>query len=864
MPAVFLLVFHLIASSSTHSQPRFLENGGPLAYGSESGFILDSPTREKIDLNGSWMYDVDGGQAGSVLIPSSYDFVGKVRFSRNFTLTPEQVDKYRFHLVMYGVNYNCEVSINGDFITNHIGGYTSFVSGIPPNTLQAGDENIIRVVTDNQLDARRSLPLRSQVWGWKNYGGILRDVFLLATPQLYIDHVVVTTATGNDLNTAEVSVTARFDGQLPAVEPPPGTKPLPGPAFYVEIVEKVSGTQVAKSQIIPLVRSGQEWQEGKTKVTFKEPRLWSPATPDLYVVRCFIVQPEGKEFSVIDQYDVNSGIRTIAVTGGDILLNGRRIVLKGVIWQEDHPVFGASIPYEELEKDVVLIKNLGANLIRFGHRPPHPYMLNLCDRYGLLAMEEIPVTKVPASVLADDYFVDLATVMMKEMVLRDRNHPSVLAWGIGDEFESSAPRARDFVQGLARVARSLDSRPLYYGSRLLLRDACTDLVELAAVNIHTTDLKQFRKDVEDWQSAHAGKPVIAAKFGTEVQHGNQNGYSDPLSYEAQARFYQQRFDVLKSLNYDGGIVWSFNDWQGDRPALTVSSGDPRMHTLGLVSERRQKRLAYDAVRAIFGGEKFVALPIGSHTESAPIIFVLSGLVVLIGAAYFYNASRRFRDSLHRSVMNAYNFFADVRDQRIVSILHSSLLGMIVSAAFSIVTASVLFHFRQDIVLDNLLSYLLITDEVKETVVYLIWDPPRFILYGALFCFLGLLLISLIVRLSAPVFRTRVQAFHAYTVTMWSTPPLLILVPVGMILYRVLESEMYVLPSLALIAALVLWVLLRFMKGVAIVFDAFPPKVYAIVTVAVVGLAALLYFYLDYTQSASVYLRFMYNTMTTSQ
>ena len=139
-----------------------------------------------MDLAGSWNYSIEGGPSGEVRIPSAYDFVGKVMFERTFEVTADQIEQYDFQFVMVGTNYNSEVSLNGDFITSHLGGHTSFAQSIPRNVLQPGRENVVRVLVDNQLDSRKTLPLRSQVWGWRNYGGILRDVFILGTPKLFI------------------------------------------------------------------------------------------------------------------------------------------------------------------------------------------------------------------------------------------------------------------------------------------------------------------------------------------------------------------------------------------------------------------------------------------------------------------------------------------------------------------------------------------------------------------------------------------------------------------------------------------------------------------------------------------------------
>ena len=160
-----------------------------------------------------------------------------------------------------------------------------------------------------------------------------------------------------------------------------------------------------------------------------------------------------------------------------------------------------------------------------------------------------------------------------------------------------------------------------------------------------------------------------------------------------------------------------------------------MHTQGLVSAGREKRLAFEAVRSIFHAEKFVALPAGNHSDGAPIIFVLAGFVLLVGIAYAYNRSRRFRESLNRSVLNSYNFFADVRDQRIVAVGHSTLLGAIVSLAVAITASGILYRFRDSMLLDASLSYLLVSDTVKSIAVTLIWNPLRFIAVVALLVFL---------------------------------------------------------------------------------------------------------------------------------
>ncbi|MGA9115689.1 MAG: glycoside hydrolase family 2 TIM barrel-domain containing protein [Bacteroidota bacterium] len=864
-PALFLLA---LFPPLLFCQHLFLESGAGLDRTPEAGFLVDTPTREKIDLSGVWSFQVRGGPSGSVRVPSAYDFVGDVEFTRRFSVTAEQLEKYDFHLVLLGVNHHCEVSVNAEFVTNHSGGYTSFIAAIPPRTIQMGTENVIKVSVANDLDTRKTIPLRSLVWGWRNYGGILRDVYIIAVPRFSVADIVARALVEDGGARARVRVRASFQGR-PGADAAALLGDGKGVAgFYVEMLDKIAGVPIGRSPVVPVTGTPARWEAGEAEVVMTAPRLWSPESPDLYVLRCCLVVSHGpgkeRTTTLLDQYEINYGLREIRIADGSLLLNGKRLILQGVVWLEDHPVWGGAMPPEALEKDIVLLKNLGANAVRFGNHPPHPYVLDLCDRYGLLALVDFPVVRAPGPVLAQEDYLEQAGGLLREMILRDRNHPCVLAWGAGDELDVSHPAGRAFVQSLLLLAGKLDERPLYAGTRMVAGDVCTDLLDIAALNAGAGDLKEFRRELAEWKRRHPGKPVVVARFGAEVQQGNRNGYSDPLSHEAQARFYIQRFDALRDLDYDGAFVWSLNDWRGDRPSLTVHSGDPWLHTMGLLSYGREKRLAYEAVRSVFRSEKFVALPIGNFTPGAPIVFVLAGLVVLIGAVWFYNGNRRFRENLNRSVMNSYNFFADVRDQRLVSLVHSTLLGLIAAAALAIVIAGFLHHERQSLVLDNLLSYLLVSDTLKELLVRLVWRPLDLIL-ALTVIFFGLLLVGTGITLAvSPLLRSRMYPFHAYAVTMWATPPLLVLVPVGMVLYRVLDSQMYALPALLLVAGLCLWVLARVLKGVAIVCDVLPFRMYLLGFLSVAGVLGIGYAYYDYSQAASVYVSFLLRLMTGSQ
>jgi len=852
--APFLLLFSL---STAFSQYRFLENGTAGYGGSDGGLFLETPTRLKIDLAGSWSYAVEGGPRGEVRIPSAYDFAARVTFERSVTIPPEQAAGYDFELVVLGVNHKSEFHLNGEYLGNHVGGYTSFVLPVPAGTLRAG-ANDIRVEADNILDVRRSVPPRTLAWGWRNYGGVLRDIYLLGVPRFSLRDVAVSSELQPDGRSAVLTVLASVQGR-PGQDSVSGRAGVPG--VYVEVVEKLTGVPVARSAVQPLERQEQGWSDVRIALPLAAPRLWSVEAPDLYLVKCVLALTAAGEQRVIDEFHQNHGFRTLRVGREDILLNGKRIVLRGVLWNEDHSAYGGALTYEEMEKDVALIKNLGANAVRFAHHPPHPYMLNLCDRYGLLALQELPLPSVPSSILAEDYVAETAASMLREMITRDRHHPSVLAWGLGDDLDVTAPATREALEALAAVARSLDQRPLYYGTRALREDLCADVVDLVLLHSTAADVKDFRREIDAWKKQYPGRPVVVGRVGTEVQPDNRNGYSDPLSYEAQAKFFLQRLEAARSAAVDGMFLWAFNDWKTDRPSVMVRSGDAWIATMGLVGQQREKRLAYEAVRAVYRGEKFAALPIGSHGSGAPIMYVIVGLVILLGVAYLYNASRRFRDSLIRSSFNSFNFFTDAREQRMVSVVHSLLLALAAALGFGVVVSSLLHRFRTHWALDNLLSLVTLYDNVKEHVIRLIWDPVASILVVTAVVLSAQLVVWLLLMAMGPLFRTRLSAYNAFVLTAWSAAPLLILVPVGMILYRLTESPFYVLPAILLPVLLLVWVVLRLLKGLAIMTDAPRLKVMVLGILLLAATGAGTYLALDQSRAVSAHLATTFRIVT---
>ncbi|MGB2868502.1 MAG: glycoside hydrolase family 2 TIM barrel-domain containing protein [Bacteroidota bacterium] len=864
-PRIFSLFLPLVSAlfliTPVFAQQRILENGQPTLRGQDAGIYPDTPLREKIDLAGTWTFSTDKETWSELKVPSSLDFEGKVTFRRKFTMDESLLQSHVFRLVAFGINYECEVFVNDVFIGKHVGGYTTTEFDIPDEALQLGPENSIQIVVDNRLNGRSTLPLRKQVWGWRNYGGILRDVYILVTPRLWISelHALPTVSTDLKVGTIRVSAVISNRGFQGLKKDSSDNRPV-NVSYMVglELVDKMSQAVVAQSLPVALSLERNKEHNVETSLTMNEPRLWSPETPELYFLRATIFSVEGKQKLAIDEMDRLIGFSHVVVGAKSFEVNGVAATLKGIVWHEDHPGVGASLTYEQMDKDVVLMKSLGANAVRFAFHPPHPYMIDLCARYGLFALEEVPVWNAPVDILSDESFQSLTDTYLREMIERDLENPAVLAWGIGDQFDSADERAAAFVRQAAAVARSLDARPVYFGSRMVYNDVCAKEVDFAAINLPSADLKNFRRLLSEWKKDHANQPVIVLSYGKEVDQNNRNGYSDPLSQEAQARFFFQQYGAIRDLKIAGSFVSSFADWRGDRPIMNVNIEDHYVHPVGLMSYDRAKRLSYEMVRALYSEEKINAIPIGTYRSSFPVAHVLSGLFVIILVGYQYTYNRRFGEAIKRAFLRSYNFFADLRDHHSVSMFQTLLLALSISITLAVVLSSILYHYRADRFADYVLTYFIVWDSLKEQFIRATWHPLAGIMAFTGCFFVGFGLLAMLVKVCSVFIRKKISWYHSYTVSVWGAMPLIFLSPVAMSLFKVMENPLYIIPSLVLIFVFLLWAFSRILKGVSVIYDLSSAKVYVGGVLVSAVLLGALFFYYDSTYALGSYFSLVVN------
>ncbi len=856
---LFLLFFislpFLFPQEKASADSLFLIGSIHPAVGTDTGLYSESPSRRKIDLAGTWQVSVNGDPSQPVEVPSAYDGVGEILYERTFTLPAELFDttSFSFRFVAYGINYYSEISINGNDIGNHSGGYTSFSLSVPREILHTG-ENTIRVRVNNFLRTHDTLPIKSQMWTPKNYGGIFRDMYLMVLPETAILDKKIHTTFLDGYTVAEMDVD--FIIRRPDTierELVPETD-IPDPSVYniaVEIYDRLRGTMLAQSRRsqVSFNNSGTIYET--VRVIARNPRLWSPDQPDLYIVS-MVLYRDGLEH---DRKNVTYGFRDISLREGNIYINDTLFRGRGVLYHEYHPLRGSAVSYEDMERDVALMKVANINLVRVAFHPPHPYLLRLFDRYGMICMIELPAVNIPGSILRNERFLTTAKNYLEEMIERDRHHASVFAWGIGDNPEMPSTGAVTYVKEMREHAQQFDNRPMYAGSQFPANDAATDHLDLAVLNIPVGMVGRVSPAIEKWKTRFVDKPLIIGKLGYYVEPGNTAGFSNSSSYEAQAHYLLQMMQSLRGYEVDAIIINSFTDWLAERPSTVSYTDDLRLHTSGILDSERRQRKGFEVVRSLYRGERTPSLTAGELPGTTPFEYIIGGFIVLIGFAYMLNSSRRFREHVNRSLLRPYNFYADVRDHRILSGFQTFYLGLLISLTMSMVFASLLQHYSNNQIMDYVFTHFLITDPAKMFFTDIIQQTWYLILFLAGLYFLMLLIVTAIVQIISLFIQTKVYLSHSFIITFWSALPLVAFIPLSMILYNVLETEFYVIPILSLIGILMLWVFFRLLKGVAVIYDVLPFRVYVLGIFILISINGIMLLVSEYAQSTFSYISF---------
>ncbi len=367
--------------------------------------------------------------------------VGGTGWYRKKFTTEKSFQNHLITILFDGVYMNSDVWLNGHHLGNHPYGYTPFYYDITAYLNPTGKENVLAIRVQNEGKNSR----------WYSGSGIYRHVWLNVTERIHVDNwgVYITTPQASG-NAATILIKTTINNEQSAQNKISVATTIISPL----------GKAVGKTENILQLQTNAASTDSQT-IKVLQPVLWSVESPKLYTA---IIEIKSGD-KIIDKTETSFGIRSIRFDADKgFLLNDKRIILKGGCIHHDNGPLGAAAIDRAEERKIELLKNAGYNAIRLSHNPPSQQLLDACDRLGMLVIDEAfdmwQLAKNPQDY--HSYFNDWWQKDLDAMMLRDRNHPSIIMWSIGNEiFEAPDTSGYRIAKMLAEEVRKLDlTRPV--------------------------------------------------------------------------------------------------------------------------------------------------------------------------------------------------------------------------------------------------------------------------------------------------------------------------------------------------------------------------------------------------------------------
>ena len=431
----------------------------------------------------------------------------------------------KIYLDVDGAMSYATVWVNGKFVGGWPYGYASWRVDLTPY-LNFGGDNVLAIRLDNPPDSSR----------WYPGGGIYRNLWLVKTAPVHLAQwgTFVTTPEVN-ASAATVKCQVNLDNDSDAT----AVVMLKNEIFELA-ADGGKGRSIAALSIDGLRIDAHQSQSNQNQIRFKNPKLWNLEKPQRYVLVTSVEQG-GK---LVDCQEMPFGIRTIQFTADNgFLLNGQRVPLNGVCDHSDLGALGTVANTRGLERQIEILKGMGCNALRTSHNPPAPELLELCDRLGMVVMDEA-FDCWKKGKKTNDYhllFDDWHEADLRALVRRDRNHPCVILWSIGNEVPDQAtPEGPQIAAELRHIVQSEDTTRLVTSACDKIPSGYNDFrkgLDVFGYNYKPTEYGKFR-------AANPDQPLLGSETASCIS--SRGEYFFPMSDNkatGQSHFQMSSYDL---------------------------------------------------------------------------------------------------------------------------------------------------------------------------------------------------------------------------------------------------------------------------------------------------------------------------------
>ncbi|XP_068220968.1 beta-glucuronidase [Palaemon carinicauda] len=583
----------------------------------------ESPFRQVKSLDGFWNFrlaprhDPDRGfveewyskslsMTGPIIampVPSSYnditqdsdirDHVGWAWYDRKFYASPNwKAENLRVFLRFGSAHYTTKVYLNGVLLATHEGGHLPFRAEMT-DLLIYDRENLLTVAISNVL-TKETIP-EGQIeykndtsrypedyfvlkydFDFFNYAGIHRSVHIYTTTQTFIDDIEVTTDVKGTTGIINYKITHVGDNLAKC---------------SIRILDK-NDTEVA----------GTSGCEGSLEIP--DAKLWWPFLMSedpgyLYMLQAVLVVGTTE----VDFYPLKIGIRSVTWDSTSFYINGQKAYLHGVGKHEDSDIRGKGLDHALVVKDFNLLKWLGVNVFRTSHYPYAEEIMDMADQEGIMVIDECPA--VSLSNFSPSH-LQTHKAVMEEMILRDRNHPSVIMWSVANEAKTAQASANSYFSEVVNITKTLDPTRAVTAAINADKhqDHASQYLDIIMVNKYfswysdTGHLElienQTITEFTEWRKIYQ-KPIMISEYGGDTVNGLHRSPAFLFSEEYQAELLRNNFkafDVLRGQGFFmGEMIWNFADFATAQGTTRVAG-----NRKGVLTRERQPKLSAHILR----------------------------------------------------------------------------------------------------------------------------------------------------------------------------------------------------------------------------------------------------------------------------
>ena len=574
-------------------------------------YPLNTLTRTSMRLDGMWRFQIDWDEKGDeekwqdgipgdemIPVPASFqdfytdkrvrEFTGDIWYESTVFI-PSGMKGSDVFLRFGAATHRAWVYLNGEKVGEHEGGFLPFLVDITKAS-RYGEKNKLVVKVNNELtetnipcgrtitlsDGRK---MTKPYFDFYNYSGLQRSVYLISTPKNSIFDIDLSCKVKN--SDAEISYEVRTKGE--------GDVSL---SLYDEDGNAVASIEGRKGTF-----------------TLKNAHLWQVRNAYLYNLK---VELKDRD-ELLDVYELPIGIREVKIEGTSFLINGSPVYLKGFGKHEDSDIVGRGFNIGVMKRDFELMKWIGANSFRTSHYPYDEEIYRMADREGFLIIDEVPAVGLFESLVnfldagtgkgAKSFFSKPTTPILlkshlravEEMIARDKNHPSVIAWSLLNEPESTDENSVPYFKEVFEKAHELDiqKRPRTFAmesNSSTTRCKCHHFSDFISLNryygwyilggyeISEAEIK-FRKEMDDWAALNLNKPFIFSEYGADTMPSEHKLPSVMWSQEYQCEVLNMLHSVFDSYDFvKGEQIWNFADFQTTEGLMRVNGNKKGVFT----------------------------------------------------------------------------------------------------------------------------------------------------------------------------------------------------------------------------------------------------------------------------------------------